>query len=148
MDAPPKPSVVEAQRGNIKTNKLILELRWLDPHQYQRSVGIGPRRGFLRWQSKNPTCIPPYCSPAMNCGPPWMRFRMQFQRCVAAITVHGRETRQARTERSLASAQLAVFEVAGHWIGFMRGTGTRTPSQSGWQKLTQASSFNQRNTFD
>ena len=30
------------------------------------------------------------------------------QRCAEAKTIHGRETREARTERSLASARLAV----------------------------------------
>ena len=47
------------------------------------------------------------------------------QRCAAAKTVHGRETREARTERSLASARLAGLEAAGHKLGFMNGTRTR-----------------------
>jgi hypothetical protein len=47
------------------------------------------------------------------------------QRCTAAKTVHGRETREARTERSLASARLAVLEAVGHKLGFMNGTRTR-----------------------
>jgi hypothetical protein len=47
------------------------------------------------------------------------------QRCSEAKTVHGRETREARTERSLASARLAVLEQAGHELGFMGGTRTR-----------------------
>ena len=38
---------------------------------------------------------------------------------------HGRETREARTERSLASARLAVLEAPGHKLGFMKGTRTR-----------------------
>ena len=38
---------------------------------------------------------------------------------------HGRETREARTERSLASARLAVLEAVGHKLGFMNGTRTR-----------------------
>ena len=37
------------------------------------------------------------------------------KRCAAAKTIHGRETREARTERSLASARLAVLEEA---VGF------------------------------
>lgn len=47
------------------------------------------------------------------------------QRCVEAKTIHGRETREARTERSLASARLAVLEAVGHTLGFMNGTRTR-----------------------
>ena len=47
------------------------------------------------------------------------------QRCSEAKSIHGRETREARTERSLASARLAVLEAAGHKLGFMKGTRTR-----------------------
>ena len=47
------------------------------------------------------------------------------QRCAEAKTIHGRETREARTERSLASARLAVLEEVGHKLGFMNGTRTR-----------------------
>ena len=47
------------------------------------------------------------------------------QRCAEAKTIHGRETRAARTERSLSSARLAVLEQAGHELGFMGGTRTR-----------------------
>ena len=47
------------------------------------------------------------------------------QRCAEAKTIHGRETREARTESSLASARLAVLEQAGHELGFMGGTRTR-----------------------
>ena len=47
------------------------------------------------------------------------------QRCAEAKTIHGRETREARNERSLASARLAVLEQAGHELGFMGGTRTR-----------------------
>jgi hypothetical protein len=47
------------------------------------------------------------------------------QRCTAAKTVHGRETREARTERSLASARLAVLEAVGFSIGLMSGGRTR-----------------------
>ena len=49
------------------------------------------------------------------------------QRCAAAKTIHGFDTRQARTERSLASARLAVLEAVGHQLGFMRGARTRGP---------------------
>ena len=38
---------------------------------------------------------------------------------------HGRETREVRYERSLASARLAVLEQAGNELGFMGGTRTR-----------------------
>jgi hypothetical protein len=47
------------------------------------------------------------------------------QRCAQAKTIHGRETREARNERSLASARLAVLEAVGHKLGFMNGTRTR-----------------------
>ena len=47
------------------------------------------------------------------------------QRCAEAKTIHGRETRVARTERSLASARLAVLEQTGHKLGFIGGTRTR-----------------------
>ena len=46
------------------------------------------------------------------------------QRYAEAKTIHGRETRKARTERSLASARLAVLEAAGHKLGFMNGART------------------------
>ena len=49
------------------------------------------------------------------------------QRCAEARTIHGNETRHARTERSLASARLAVLEEVGHKMGFMSGTRTRGP---------------------
>jgi hypothetical protein len=46
------------------------------------------------------------------------------QRCAQAKTIHGRETREARTERSLASARLAVLEKVGFTLGFMNGKRT------------------------
>ena len=49
------------------------------------------------------------------------------QRCVDVRTIHGNETRQARTDRSLASARLAVLEEVGHKMGFVSGTRTRGP---------------------
>ena len=49
------------------------------------------------------------------------------QRCADARTIHGNETRQARTERRLASARLAVLEEVGHKMGFMFGSRTRGP---------------------
>ena len=47
------------------------------------------------------------------------------QRLAKAKTIHGRETREARTERSLASARLAVLEAVGFSIGLMSGGRTR-----------------------
>ena len=47
------------------------------------------------------------------------------QRCAEAKTIHGRETREARTERSLASVRLAVLEAVGYSIGLMSGGSTR-----------------------
>ena len=47
------------------------------------------------------------------------------QRCAEAKTIHGRETREARTERSLGSARLAVLEAVGFAIGLMSGGRTR-----------------------
>lgn len=47
------------------------------------------------------------------------------KRCAEAKTIHGRETREARTERSLGSARLAVLEAVGFSIGLMSGGRTR-----------------------
>ena len=47
------------------------------------------------------------------------------QRCAEAKTIHRRETREARNERSLASARLAVLEAVGFSIGLMSGGRTR-----------------------
>jgi hypothetical protein len=47
------------------------------------------------------------------------------QRCAEAKTIHGRETREVRNERSLSSARLAVLEEVGHKLGFMGGARTR-----------------------
>lgn len=47
------------------------------------------------------------------------------QRCAEAQTIHGKETRKARTERSLASAKLAVLETVGFGLGCMEGNRTR-----------------------
>jgi hypothetical protein len=49
------------------------------------------------------------------------------QRCADAKTIHGNETRQARTERTLVSARLAVLDSVGHQLGFMSGARTRGP---------------------
>jgi len=47
------------------------------------------------------------------------------QRCAEAKTIHGYATREARNERSLAMARLAVLEEVGHTLGFMNGKRTR-----------------------
>jgi len=47
------------------------------------------------------------------------------QRCAEAKKSHGNETRETRTERSLASARLAVLEAVGFSIGLMSGTRSR-----------------------
>ena len=47
------------------------------------------------------------------------------QRCAEAKTIHGRETREARKDRSLASARLAVLEAVGFDIGLLKGPRTR-----------------------
>ena len=47
------------------------------------------------------------------------------QRLAKAKTIHGRETREARNERSLGSARLAVLEAVGFSIGLMSGGRTR-----------------------
>jgi hypothetical protein len=47
------------------------------------------------------------------------------KRCAEAKSIHGRETREARTERSLASARLAILEAVGFSIGLMSGTRSR-----------------------
>jgi hypothetical protein len=47
------------------------------------------------------------------------------QRCAEAKTVHGNETRQARTERSLTSSRLAVLESVGFTLNLLSGTRTR-----------------------
>ena len=52
------------------------------------------------------------------------------QRCASARTVHGRETTQARTERSLGTARLAVLEQVGWELGLFKGTRTRGPKPS------------------
>jgi hypothetical protein len=55
-------------------------------------------------------------------GPKTLEGRL---RCAAAKTIHGRETRKARNERSLGSARLAVLEAVGFGIGLMSGGRTR-----------------------
>jgi len=47
------------------------------------------------------------------------------QRCAQAKTVHGRETRAIRAERSQATARLSVLEHVGFEIGLMKGKRSR-----------------------
>ena len=49
------------------------------------------------------------------------------QRCAAAKTIHGFETRQVRTERALAMQRLRELEEIGHAWGLLRGA--RTPGR-------------------
>jgi hypothetical protein len=49
------------------------------------------------------------------------------QRCAAAKTVHGNETRKARTERAEAMRRLRTLEDLGHALGIMKGA--RTPGR-------------------
>ena len=48
-------------------------------------------------------------------------------RCVKAKTIHGRETREARMERSLGSARLAFLESVSFEFGIMSGLKSRGP---------------------
>ncbi len=47
------------------------------------------------------------------------------KRCAQAKTIHGRETREARIERSVAVARLAIYEFAGQALGLLHGARTR-----------------------
>ena len=47
------------------------------------------------------------------------------QRCAEAKTIHGRETRKTRNERSLGLARIAVLREVGFALGFMSGPRTR-----------------------
>ena len=49
------------------------------------------------------------------------------QRCAEAKTIHGNETRKARTERALAMRRLRALEDLGHSLGLMHGA--RTPGR-------------------
>ena len=49
------------------------------------------------------------------------------QRCAAAKTIHGFETRQARTERALGMRRLRELEDLGHLLGIMVGPKTPGP---------------------
>ena len=49
------------------------------------------------------------------------------QRCAAAKTIHGFETRKARTERALGMRRLRELEDLGRLLGILRGS--RTPGR-------------------
>lgn len=49
------------------------------------------------------------------------------QHCAEAKTIHSKETRKARTERTLAMRQLRALEELGHALGIMEGA--RTPGR-------------------
>jgi len=49
------------------------------------------------------------------------------QRCAGAKTIHGNETRKARTKRALAMRRLRTLEDLGHALGIMKGA--RTPGR-------------------
>jgi hypothetical protein len=49
------------------------------------------------------------------------------QRCAEARTIHGNETRKARSERSLGSARLALLESVGTALNMFTGSRTRGP---------------------
>ena len=49
------------------------------------------------------------------------------QRCADAKTVHGRETRTIRAERSQAIARLQALEALAHALGIMHGPRARGP---------------------
>lgn len=49
------------------------------------------------------------------------------QRCANAKTIHGFDTRQARTERALGMRRLRELEDLGHLLGIM--SGPRTPGR-------------------
>ena len=47
-----------------------------------------------------------------------------LRRCAVAKTIHGFETRQARTERALGKRRLRELEDLGHLLGIVRGLKT------------------------
>jgi hypothetical protein len=49
------------------------------------------------------------------------------KRCADAKTIHGNETRKARTERALGMRRLRALEDLGHALGLMQGA--RTPGR-------------------
>ena len=59
---------------------------------------------------------------ALSTGPKTPEGR---QRCAQARTIHGQQTTSMRTERSLASARLALLEQVGHSLKMVIGPRTR-----------------------
>ena len=49
------------------------------------------------------------------------------QRCIDAVTKHGRETRKVRAERSIKIGELQELEYLGRKIGVITGSKTRGP---------------------
>ena len=49
------------------------------------------------------------------------------QRCIDAVTKHGRETRKVRAERSIRIGELQQLEALGRQLNFIRGSATRGP---------------------
>ena len=99
-------------------------------------VTAGGRIRCLQCQAKSKRtkqqCRAPAAKGKTNCrfhggystGPKTLEGR---QRCAEVKTIHGNESRQARADRSLTIARLAVLEEVGHQMGFMSGTRTRGP---------------------
>ena len=56
------------------------------------------------------------------------------QRCAEAKTIHGRETRHIRRDRSEGFARLAVLEQLGRKIGLITGERTRGPKPKGFKE--------------
>ena len=103
-------------------------------HLEQTLKTLGGRVTCQRCQAKSKRTKLQCAAPALKCkrvckthggrstGPKTEAGR---QRSSKARTVHGRETREARNERSLGSARLAVLEAVGFSIGLMSGSRTR-----------------------
>lgn len=84
-----------------------------------------------------------------QCGAPALRFKFVCsahggrstgprteegrKRCAEAKTIHGNETRKARTERALAMRRLRALEDLGHELGIMHGA--RTPGRKPSKKI-------------
>ena len=104
----------------------------LPPEQFLKTLGgrITCQRCLARSKRTKLQCRAPAIKGKLVCkthggrstGPKTEAGR---QRCAEAKTIHGRETREARTERSLASARLALLESAGFEFGIMSGSRTR-----------------------
>jgi hypothetical protein len=102
----------------------------------QTLITLGGRVSCPRCQAKSKRTKLQCAAPALNgklvckthggrsTGP---KTEVGRQRCVDAKTIHGRETREARTERSLGSARLAVLESVGVALNMFTGSRTRGP---------------------